>query len=359
MYTWPESVRENSALDGAYEKCTEQFLSVDLDVQDNNEAIATVKSTRNSWSLEEVKCLPDQRKQLWDSDAHSPAVPTNASFHWRSQERKRPQSVGEGEPAQTPTMVKEYNSKDNTDSYGANSIPATNHPDPASEPPALLRSSGDTDGVSMHMSHRQPASASPQAIDQADIIEPPTSDFTLYPDYDKPPAQFANRAAPLPGGDCALIEQTLSAAYDVIMHPEQDALHKFPRHRTVDKPIRDASSGVGGNGSIFQVPEDFHGLPDDLAPYWCPGIASETGIFSHGSYDSAQPKRCPGVSQPNHAVYLQCFTGQFLDARYSAGETQNERMAGAESRPTAAMVSGLQEDLLGGLKGFWRQQKLY
>ncbi|KAB8260263.1 hypothetical protein BDV32DRAFT_49858 [Aspergillus pseudonomiae] len=399
MYTWPESVRENSALDGAYEKCTEQFLSVDLDVQDNNEAIATVKSTRNSWSLEEVKCLPDQRKQLWDPDAHSPAVPTNASFHWRSQERKRPQSVGEGEPAQTPTMVKEYDSKDNTDSYGANSIPATNHPDPASEPPALLRSSGDTDGVSMHMSHRQPASASPQAIDQADIIEPPTSDFTLYPgtssfvssslhiqkptsvmqshdshglqeaktstasvmisDYDKPPAQFANRAAPLPGGDCALIEQTLSAAYDVIMHPEQDALHKFPRHRTVDKPIRDASSGVGGNGSIFQVPEDFHGLPDDLAPYWCPGIASETGIFSHGSYDSAQPKRCPGVSQPNHAVYLQCFTGQFLDARYSAGETQNERMAGAESRPTAAMVSGLQEDLLGGLKGFWRQQKLY
>ncbi|OGM43882.1 ariadne RING finger [Aspergillus bombycis] len=399
VYTWPESVHGYSALDVPYQRCTRQLLSINLDVRDNNEAITTVNPTRDYWSLEELKCLSDQRNLPWDSDAHSSTMPTNASSHWRSRKCKRPQSVGEGEPSQTPRMAKEHNSKDNTEVYGGISIPAANHHDPASEPPTLPRSGGETDGVSVHISHGQPAPASPQAFDQADIIEPPTSDFTLYPgtssfissslhiqkptsvmqshdsyglkeaknstasalisDNDKPSAQFANMAVPLPGGDCALIAQTLSAAYDVIMHPEQDPLYKFPRHRMVDTPMRDASSGVGGNGNIFQAPEDYHGLPDDLASYWLPGIASETGIFSHGSNDSAEQERCLGLSQPNHAVYPTCFTGHFPDARYSAGETQNVRMAGAESRPTAAMVSGLQEDLLGGLKGFWREQKLY
>ncbi|KAE8357233.1 hypothetical protein BDV27DRAFT_170928 [Aspergillus caelatus] len=397
-YTWSESVRGYSTMDDPCEWCTRQLLSIDWDVQDNNEAIATVKSTRKYWSLEELKCLLDQRKLLWDSDAYSPVVWTNESTHWRRRKRKRSQSIGEGEPAQTPKRVNKHNSENKAECYGVISIPATNHHDPASEPPALLRSSGDTDGVSMHMLHGQPAPASPQAFDQADIIEPPTSDFTLYGtssfissslhiqnprsvmqshgscglkeaktsttsamiwDYDKSPAQFANRAAPLPGGDCALIAQTLSAAYDVIMQPEEDPLYKLPKHRMVDTPMRDASSGVGGNGNIFQVPDDYHGLPYDLASYWLPGIASETGIFSHGSYDSTEQKRYLGLPQPNYAVQPQYFTGQFPEARFSAGETPEVVMTEAESRPTTAMVSGLQEALLGGLKGFWRQQKLY
>ncbi|KAE8134193.1 hypothetical protein BDV38DRAFT_295473 [Aspergillus pseudotamarii] len=396
-YTWSESVREYSAMDDPCEWCTRQLLSIDWDAQDNNEA-TTIESTRKYWSLEELKCLLDQRKLLWDSYASSPVVWTNESSHWRSRKRKRSQSIGEGEPSQTPKRVNKHNSENKAERYGAIGIPATNHHDPASEPPAL-RSSRDTEGVSMHMLHGQPAPASPQAFDQADIIEPPTSDFTLYPgtasfissslqnqkprsvmqfhdscrlkeaktssasvmiwDYDKSPAQFANIAVPLPGGDCALIEQTLSAAYDVIMQSEEDPLYKHPKHRMVDTPLRDASSGVGSSGNIFQVPDDYHGLPANLASYWLPGVASETGIFSHGSYDSTEQKRSLGLPQPNYAVQPQYFTGQFPEARYSAGETPEVVMTKAESRPTTAMVSGLQEALLGGLKGFWRQQKLY
>ncbi|KAJ1709065.1 ariadne RING finger [Aspergillus flavus] len=398
-YTWPESAREYSALDDPGEWCARQLLNIDLDVQDENEAIVTVESTRKYWSLEELKCLLDQRKLLWDSDTNSPVASTNERSHWGSRKRKRPQSIGEGEPAQTPKMTKKHNSQNNAEHYGVISIPVTNHHGPASELPALLRNSGDTDGVSMHMLHGQPAPASPQAFEQADIIEPPTSDFTLYPGtssfissslhnqkpksviqshdscglkevkastasemiwhYDESPAQFANRAMPLPRDDCALIAQTLSAAYEVIMHSEQDPLYQIPKHLTLDTPMRDASSGVGGNGNISQVADDYHGLPEGLAFYWLPGVASDTGTFSHGSSDFAEQKRSLCLSQPTYAGQLQYFTGQFSEARYSTGETPEVIMAEAEFRPTAAMVSGLQEDLLGGLKGFWRQQKLY
>ena len=398
-YTWSESVREYSAMDDPCEWRTRQLLSIDWDVQDNNEAIATVESPRKYWTLEELKCLLDQRKLLWYSDAYSPVVWTNESSHWRGRKRKRSQSIGEGGPAQTPKRVNKHNNENKAGRYGATSIPATNRHDPVSELPALLRSSGDTDAVSMHMLHGQPAPASPQAFDQADIIEPPTSDFTLYPgtssfissslhmqkprsvmqshdscvlkeaktptasamiwDYDESPAQFANRVVPLPGGDSALIAQTLSAAYDVIMQPEEDPLYTFPNHRMVDTPVSDASSGVGSNGNIFYVPDDFHGLPDDLVSYWLPGFASEAGVFSHGSYDSTVKKHYLGLPQTNYAVQPQYFTGQFPETRYSAGENHEVVMAEAESRTTTAMVSGLQEALRGGLKGFWRQQKLY
>ncbi|KAE8308754.1 hypothetical protein BDV41DRAFT_550439 [Aspergillus transmontanensis] len=398
-YTSPESAREYSPLDDRGEWCARQLLSIDLDVQDQNEAIATIKSTRKYWSLEELKYLLDQRKLLWDSDTYSPVVSTNESSHWRSLKRKRPLSIGEGEPAQTLKMTKTHNSKNNAEYYGVIGIPVPNHHDPASEPPALLRSSGDTDGVSMHILHGQSAPASPQAFEQADIVEPPTSDFTLYPgkssfissslhnqkpksvmqshyscglkevkssttsemiwDYEESPAQFANRAMPLPREDCALIAQTLSAAYDVIMHSGQDPLYQIPKHLMLDTPMRDASSGVGGNGNIFPVADDYHGLPEGLAFYRLLGVASDTGTFSHGSSDFAEQKRSLGLSQPNYAGQLQYFTGQFPEARYSAGETPEVIMAGTESKPTAAIVSGLQEDLLGGLKGFWRQQKLY
>ncbi|KAE8322253.1 hypothetical protein BDV39DRAFT_196851 [Aspergillus sergii] len=385
-YTWPESAREYSALDDPGEWCARQLLSIDLSVQDQNEAMATVRSTRKYWSLEELKYLLDQRKLLWDSDTYSPIASTNESSHWRSLKRKRPQSIGEGEPTQSPKMTKKHNSKNNAEHYGVIGIPVPNHHDSASEPPALLRSSGDTDGVSMHLLHGQPAPASPQAFEQADIIEPPTSDFTLYPgtssfissslhnqkpksvmhsrdfcglkevksstasemiwEYDESPAQFANRAMPLPREDCALIAQTLSAAYDVIMHSEQDPLYRIPKHLMLDTPMRDASSGVGGNGNIFPVADDYHGLLDGLAFYWLPGVASDTGTFSHGSSDFAEQKRSLGLSQPNYAGQPQYFTGQFPEARYSAGATPEVIMAGAESKPTAAMVSGLQEDLL-------------
>ncbi|KAB8220492.1 hypothetical protein BDV33DRAFT_203346 [Aspergillus novoparasiticus] len=398
-YIWPEGAREYSALDDPEEWCARQLLSIDLDVQDQNEAIATVKSTRKYWSLEELKYLLDQRKLLWDSDTYSPVVSTNESAHWRSLKRKRPQSTGEGEPAQSPKTTKKHNSENNAEHYGVFGIPVPNHHDPASEPSAFLRSSGDTDGVSMHLLHGQPAPASPQAFEQADIVEPPTSDFTLYAstssfissslhnqkpksvmqshdscglkevktstasemiwDYDESPAQFANRAMPLPRENCALIAQTLSAAYDVIMHSEQDPLYQIPKHLMLDTSMRDASSGVGGNANIFPVADDYHGLPEGLACYWLPGVASDTGTFSHGSSDFAEQKRSLGLSQPNYAGQPQYFTGQFPEARYSAGEVPKLIMAGAESIPTAAMVSGLQEDLLGGLKGFWRQQKLY
>lgn len=63
-YTWPESAREYSALDDPGEWCARQLLNIDLDVQDENEAIVTVESTRKYWSLEELKCLLDQRKLL-------------------------------------------------------------------------------------------------------------------------------------------------------------------------------------------------------------------------------------------------------------------------------------------------------
>ncbi|KAB8246483.1 hypothetical protein BDV35DRAFT_380584 [Aspergillus flavus] len=385
-YTWPESAREYSALDDPGEWCARQLLNIDLDVQDENEAIVTVESTRKYWSLEELKCLLDQRKLLWDSDTNSPVASTNERSHWGSRKRKRPQSIGEGEPAQTPKMTKKHNSQNNAEHYGVISIPVTNHHGPASELPALLRNSGDTDGVSMHMLHGQPAPASPQAFEQADIIEPPTSDFTLYSGtssfissslhnqkpksviqshdscglkevkastasemiwhYDESPAQFANRAMPLPRDDCALIAQTLSAAYEVIMHSEQDPLYQIPKHLTLDTPMRDASSGVGGNGNISQVADDYHGLPEGLAFYWLPGVASDTGTFSHGSSDFAEQKRSLCLSQPTYAGQLQYFTGQFSEARYSTGETPEVIMAEAEFRPTAAMVSGLQEDLL-------------
>ncbi|KAE8382830.1 hypothetical protein BDV26DRAFT_252723 [Aspergillus bertholletiae] len=389
-YTWSESIRESSALDDPYKCYTGQLLRV---VQRNNEETATIKSTKKYWSLEELRFLLDRRKVFWDTEVYDSVMSTNESCHWRSQ------AVEEQVPAQTPKRVKNHSTEEDAKRYGATRTLVPNHYDSVFEPPAPRKTSGDTDGVSTEMLHGRLAPVSTQAFEQADIISPPASDFTLYPgtsslissslyikkpspvtqsldscglreakpstvsamiwDYDKSPAQCANRAAPLPVEDCALFAQTLSVTCDVIMDPEQDPLYRLPRPQLVDTPMRETSSGAGGSRSIFQVPDDSHGLRDDLASYWLPGTAPETGFFSHGSYDFAEQERYLGIPQPNYAVRSLYFPGQFSKARYSAEETPEVLMLEAESRPTPTMPSGLLDDLLGGLKGFWRQQKLY
>jgi hypothetical protein len=381
-YTWSESVRISPAKEDPFDLYTRQLLNVNLDAQETR----TTNPSRKYWTLEDLKCLLEQRRALWDSQAYAPVVSANQSPLTKSQKRKRSPSADLGITTQASKVRRMHDNKTNVIQNGAIGAPPSSHHGSASHSAVRFRDSGDINGEPTQT--WQPTSASSQLRGQADILDAglPESDFTLYPDpetsssissslrfrdvgstmhygkvdetceldeagtsapvsvmdweYDKSLTHHANEIVPLPEQSYTLIAQTLSAAYNVIMYPELDPLYNGQGCRLMDI-TRGEDHGVGNNASNFQE-------SNDLSSCW---PFEEGGAFSH---DIAREEQRQQSSDEVHQILV----GQFPEARRSAGEAPKGKID-AESRPTSAVISGLQEDILGGLKGFWRQQKLY
>ncbi|KAF7590751.1 hypothetical protein BBP40_002489 [Aspergillus hancockii] len=308
-YTWSEIVR-SPRLEDPFETHTKQLLNVNLNAQETSEEALTPQPNKRYWTLEELRCLLEQRRVLWDSQANVPEVSANQIPHTRSRKRKRSPSTEMGIYAQAPEVVEIHYDKNNTEQYTAIGAPTPSHHDLASQSAAQLRQGGDINGESIQTWHGQPAFASSQICEQADISDVclPTSDFTLYPGtlgftspslpqdvgpmmrygkgcYDKSLTHHTNETVPLLGESNDLDAQTLSAAYDVIMQPELDPLYDDQGYQLTDT-TRTESRRVGNNESVIHESNYYYasGLSNDLSS--CRRI-EEDGIFSH---DSARQK---------------------------------------------------------------------
>ncbi|KAE8350457.1 hypothetical protein BDV28DRAFT_39712 [Aspergillus coremiiformis] len=395
QYTWSESVRARSELEDPFEFYTRQLLKVNLDTPKNSEKVMTEGNLdKRYWSLEELKCLLEHRKSFWDSEANDSVMSKIQGLPSNSRKRKCSLSIEQKIPAQSGKVRGNNRIRNNADQYNAIGALTRSHHGSA---PALTAHPRGSEGINvdpMQMIHRQPEPASSQMYGHADIIEPSTSEYMLYPgtssftgsslqfqkpkstvqscrtsglsepkistssamglDYTKSLMHYANETVPLLGGKYALIEQALSAAYDVIMHPEQDPLHRLQENQEIETAMRSDPSDVRSKlkESIFPVADDSYGsgLPEDLS--WA---ASDTEIFLHNSHDTAEQKPHLSLTQPNR----QHLIGDFPETRRSARGSPGMRVVETVFRPTMTMVSGLQEEIVSGLKGFWRQQKLY